>query len=79
MALMPDRWIREMARERGMIDPFVETQQRKGVISYGLSSYGYDARVAPEFRVFTNVDSSPRTASPWPEPLNISVFHAMYS
>ena len=58
MALMPDRWIREMARERGMIDPFVETQQRQGVISYGLSSYGYDARVAPEFRVFTNVDSA---------------------
>jgi dCTP deaminase len=58
MSLMPDRWIREMAREHGMIEPFVESQERRGVISYGLSSYGYDARVAPEFRVFTNVDSA---------------------
>ncbi len=57
MGLMPDRWIREQARENGMIEPFVETQQRRGVISYGLSSYGYDARVASEFKVFTNVDA----------------------
>ena len=41
-----------------MIDPFVETQKRDGVISYGLSSYGYDARVADEFKIFTNVDSA---------------------
>ena len=41
-----------------MIEPFVEAQRRDGVISYGLSSYGYDARVAPEFKIFTNVDSS---------------------
>ncbi len=46
-----------MATEHGMIEPFVESQKRDGVISYGLSSYGYDARVAPDFRVFTNVDS----------------------
>ena len=47
-----------MALEREMIDPFVETQRREGVISYGLSSYGYDARVASEFKIFTNVDSA---------------------
>ena len=58
MAIMPDRWIREIARTRGMIEPFVDRQTRDGVISYGLSSYGYDARVAPEFRIFTNVDNA---------------------
>jgi dCTP deaminase len=55
---MSDRWIRRMASDNGMIHPFVETQKRDGVISYGLSSYGYDARVADEFKVFTNVDSA---------------------
>jgi dCTP deaminase len=58
MAIMPDRWIREMALQHGMIEPFVDRQTREGVISYGLSSYGYDARVAPEFRIFTNVDNA---------------------
>jgi len=58
MSVMPDRWIRQMATEHGMIEPFVETQKREGVISYGLSSYGYDARVADEFKIFTNVDSA---------------------
>lgn len=58
MSIMPDRWIREMARTHGMIEPFVDSQTRSGVISYGLSSYGYDARVAPEFRIFTNVDNA---------------------
>lgn len=57
MPILPDRWIRCMAEEHGMIEPFVERQQRSGVISYGLSSYGYDARVADEFKLFTNVDS----------------------
>jgi dCTP deaminase len=57
MAILPDRWIREMATQHGMIEPFVESQRRDGVISYGLSSYGYDARVADEFKIFTNVDS----------------------
>ena len=57
MPVMPDHWIRRMAHDHAMIDPFVESQKRDGVISYGLSSYGYDARVADEFRVFTNVDS----------------------
>jgi len=58
MAIMPDSWIREMATTKGMIEPFVEAQKREGVISYGLSSYGYDARVAPEFKIFTNVDNA---------------------
>ena len=58
MSIMSDKWIREQARKHGMIEPFVEAQRRDGCISYGLSSYGYDARVAPEFKIFTNVDSA---------------------
>ncbi len=58
MAIMPDHWIRRMAVEHGMIEPFVDRQQRDGVISYGLSSYGYDARLAREFKIFTNVDNA---------------------
>ena len=54
---MSDRWIRKMAQEHGMIEPFVGRQQRDGQISYGLSSYGYDARVAPDFKIFTNVNN----------------------
>jgi len=58
MAIMADRWIREQALENGMIEPFVDGQKRDGTISYGLSSYGYDARVAGEWKIFTNVDSA---------------------
>src|ERR1700761_5782512 len=58
MPVMSDRWIRRMAQQHGMIEPFVESQKREGVISYGLSSYGYDARVADEFKIFTNIDSA---------------------
>jgi dCTP deaminase len=58
MGVMPDSWIRAMAQDRGMIEPFVEAQRREGMISFGLSSYGYDARVADEFKLFTNVDSA---------------------
>src|SRR6476619_32427 len=54
--LKSDRWIRKAALERGMINPFSEKQVREGVISYGLSSYGYDLRVADEFKIFTNVN-----------------------
>ncbi len=54
--LKNDRWIREMA-EKGMITPFNKKQVRKGVISYGVSSYGYDMRVADEFKIFTNVNN----------------------
>lgn len=57
MAIMSDVWIRERATQQGMIEPFVEKQSREGVISYGLSSYGYDARVSDEFLIFTNVDN----------------------
>ena len=53
MTIKPDHWIRRKALEHGMIEPFVEGQVRQGVISYGLSSFGYDIRVAEEFRIFT--------------------------
>ncbi len=58
MGLKPDHWIRKMAREHRMIEPFVDKQVREGVISYGVSSYGYDIRVANEFMIFTNVHSA---------------------
>jgi deoxycytidine triphosphate deaminase len=58
MGLKPDHWIRKMAREQGMIEPFADNQVRQGVISYGVSSYGYDIRVADEFKIFTNVFSA---------------------
>ena len=58
MAILSDKWIRAQAAENGMIEPFVEAQRRDNCISYGLSSFGYDARVAPEFKIFTNVNSS---------------------
>lgn len=53
-----DSWIRRMVKEEGMISPFVDGQVREGVISYGLSSYGYDIRVSDEFKIFTNVHSA---------------------
>ena len=56
--LKSDRWIRKMSKEHDMINPFFEKQVREGVISYGLSSYGYDLRVADEFKIFTNVNNA---------------------
>ena len=60
--IMPDHWIREQAQNNGMIEPFVEKQNREKngqkIISYGLSSYGYDAKCADEFMIFTNVDNA---------------------
>ena len=53
-----DRWIRRQALERGMIKPFEDRQVRKGGISFGLSSYGYDIRIADEFKIFTNINNS---------------------
>jgi dCTP deaminase len=53
-----DRWIRRMAQEHDMINPYSEKQVSQGVISYGVSSYGYDLRVADEFKIFTNVNST---------------------
>jgi dCTP deaminase len=58
MAIKSDKWIRKMALEQQMITPFVDGQVREGVISYGLSSYGYDIRVSNEFKIFTNVHSA---------------------
>ncbi|MBI5188498.1 MAG: dCTP deaminase [Nitrospirae bacterium] len=64
--LKNDRWIREMAA-KGMIEPFNEDQVREGVISYGVSSYGYDMRIADEFKIFTNINNTivdPKTLNP---------------
>ncbi|HKS68455.1 MAG TPA: dCTP deaminase [Candidatus Acidoferrales bacterium] len=58
MSVKCDKWIRKMAVEHKMIEPFEDSQVRDGVISYGVSSYGYDMRVADEFRIFTNVNST---------------------
>ncbi len=58
MAIKADKWIRRMALEHRMIEPFEQSQVRQGVISYGLSSYGYDIRVADEFKVFTNINTT---------------------
>ncbi|HEY4321239.1 MAG TPA: dCTP deaminase [Gemmatimonadales bacterium] len=58
MSIKSDRWIRRMATEHAMIEPFTDGQVRAGGISYGVSSYGYDMRVADEFRIFTNVLSA---------------------
>ena len=61
MTIKSDRWIRRMASEQGMIEPFQENQVRyvndERVISYGTSSYGYDVRCAADFKVFTNINS----------------------
>ena len=62
MAIKSDQWIKKMARDHGMIEPFVENQVRyddgESLISYGTSSYGYDVRCANEFKVFTNINSA---------------------
>ena len=58
MSILSDAEIRELAQETEMISPFNEKLKKEGVISYGLSSYGYDARVADEFKIFTNIDSA---------------------
>lgn len=58
MSLMPDSWIRQMAKSNAMISPFSERVAGDGIISYGLSPFGYDARMAPEFKIFTNIDSA---------------------
>ena len=58
MSVLSDRWIKKMALEKEMIKPFVAEQKRSKNISYGLSSFGYDARVSNEFKIFTDVDSA---------------------
>jgi dCTP deaminase len=58
MAIKSDKWIRRMALEHQMIEPFSDKQVREGVISYGVSSYGYDVRIADDFKIFTNINST---------------------
>jgi dCTP deaminase len=58
MAVKSDRWIRRMVVERRMIEPFSDAQVRDGVISYGVSSYGYDVRIGDEFKIFTNINTT---------------------
>jgi dCTP deaminase len=58
MSVKPDHWIRKMAIEHKMIEPYVDEQVRNGSISYGVSAYGYDIRVSNEFKVFTNVHNT---------------------
>ena len=58
MSVLSDKWIRKMAKSHKMISPFVPKQTRKGKISFGLSSFGYDARVSNDFKIFTNVNSA---------------------
>ena len=63
MSIKSDKWIRRMATEHGMIEPFEAGQVRHAadghrIVSYGTSSYGYDIRCAPEFKVFTNIHST---------------------
>lgn len=62
MSIMPDKWIKQMAKDHNMISHFADTQIKENqsgkIISYGLSSYGYDARVSSEFKIFTNINSS---------------------
>lgn len=58
MSIKSDEWIKKMALEHEMIKPFANSQVREGVISYGLSSYGYDIRIAEEFKIFTNVNTA---------------------
>jgi len=67
MGLKPDSWIHKMALEQKMIEPFADSQMRQGVISYGVSSYGYDMRIADEFKILRVTDSSvvdPKNADP---------------
>lgn len=58
MSIKSDRWIKKMALEKEMITPFADRQVREGVISFGVSSYGYDLRIADEFKIFTNINST---------------------
>ena len=58
MSIKSDRWIKKMADQSEMISPFVDSQVRSDVISYGLSSYGYDMRISHEYKIFTNLNST---------------------
>ncbi len=58
MSIKPDKWIARMVKEYNMIEPFVNGQVKDGAVSYGVSSYGYDIRIAEEFKIFTNINST---------------------
>tara|TARA_Y100001970_G_scaffold188660_1_gene229428 strand:- start:687 stop:1238 length:552 start_codon:yes stop_codon:yes gene_type:complete len=58
MSIKSDKWIKKMSKEKGMIEPFSDSLIKKGKISYGISSYGYDIRVSDEYKIFTNVNNS---------------------
>jgi dCTP deaminase len=58
MSIKPDKWIARMVREHRMIEPFADAQVKDGTVSYGVSSYGYDIRIADEFKIFTNINST---------------------
>ena len=58
MGIKSDNWIRTMSQEFDMINPFSEKQVREGIVSYGVSSYGYDIRVSDDFMIFTNVNTT---------------------
>jgi len=70
LSVKPDSWIRKMAKDHKMIEPFAEKQVREGVISYGVSSYGYDFRISDEFRIF----EGPKTGIVDPKNFNKSNF-----
>jgi len=83
VSIKSDKWIRRMANEQGMIEPFEAGQVRADgdsrLISYGTSSYGYDVRCSSHFKVFTNINSATvPTLSRWPVPSSIFVSRAMY-
>jgi dCTP deaminase len=58
MSIKPDKWITRMVKEYGMIEPYVDSQFKDNAVSFGVSSYGYDIRIADEFKIFTNIDST---------------------
>jgi dCTP deaminase len=58
MSIKPDKWIMRMVKEHQMIEPFVDGQVKDTKVSFGLSSYGYDIRIADEFKIFTNINST---------------------
>ena len=58
MSIKPDKWIARMVKEYRMIEPFVDSQVKDSAVSYGVSSYGYDIRIADEFKIFTNINST---------------------
>ncbi len=58
MSIKPDKWITRMVKECRMIEPYVESQVKDNAVSFGVSSYGYDIRIADEFKIFTNINST---------------------